>query len=38
MALELGVRQKDEDWKEAFLLLKAKLDGEHVYELSDMKR
>ena len=38
MALEVGVRQKDEDWKEAILLLKPKLDGEHIYELGDMKR
>ena len=32
MALEVGVRQKEGDWKEAFLLLTLKLDGEHIYE------
>ena len=38
MALEVGVRQKDEDCKKAFLLLKPKLDGEHIYELGDINR
>jgi len=38
VALEVGVRQKEGDWKEVFLLLTSKLDGEHIYELVDIKR
>ena len=36
--LEVSVRQKEGDWKEALLLLTPKLDGEHIYELGDIKR
>ena len=36
MALEVGVRQKEGDWKEALLLLTPKLDVEHIYELGDI--
>ena len=38
VALQVGVRQKEGDWKEALLLLTPKLDGEHIYELGDIKR
>ena len=38
VALKVGVRQKEGDWKEALLLLTPKLDGEHIYELGDIKR
>ena len=38
MALEVGVRQKDGDWNQAFLLLKPTIDGQHIYELGDIKR
>ena len=37
MALEVGVRQKQGDWKEALLLLTPKLDGKHIYKLGDKK-
>ena len=38
MVLEVGVRQKEGDWKEALLLLTPKLDGKHIYKLGDIKR
>ena len=36
MALEVDVRQKEGDWKEALLLLTPKLDGEHICEVGDI--